>query len=206
MRSQGTFGNAGLIQGTVRRWSVRAILKATIRHDEGVTDEPVAAFGTDGNAPIRMDREPETSLLVLVRPLLSARKPLTKGEAELLLSALPDAELITPSFRRLAAALGRFPQRSSRQEVEDLARAAHHELIERLPIEPCPMCGEALFGAAMVLAHREDDGRRTCFIAVRCQRGHAWQRWADRPKEGWSPSAFFHDARRAEAEPQPSVE
>jgi hypothetical protein len=153
-----------------------------------------------------MEREPESGLLVLVRPLLSARKPLTKGEAELLLSALRDAELITPSLRRLAGALGRFPERSSRQEIEDLARAAHHELTKRLPIQPCPMCGEALFGAAMVLAHREDDGRRTCFIAVRCQRGHAWQRWADRPKETWSPSAFFHDTGRAGAGLQPPVE
>ncbi|MCD0482600.1 dehydrogenase [Streptacidiphilus sp. ASG 303] len=49
----------------------------------------------------------------------------------------------------------------------------------------CPSCGRSMTGTAMVLARREEDGRRVCRGVWQCSDRHLWWRWSDRPDEPW---------------------
>ena len=50
--------------------------------------------------------------------------------------------------------------------------------------EACPICTKQLRGKALVLAHREEDDRRVCFLLATCDDGHGpYRRWADRPDD-----------------------
>lgn len=48
---------------------------------------------------------------------------------------------------------------------------------------PCPECNQPLRSGGLVLAGRDDDGRRTCRVLWRCADRHAWWQWADRPDD-----------------------
>ncbi|HEY8984578.1 MAG TPA: dehydrogenase [Streptomyces sp.] len=47
----------------------------------------------------------------------------------------------------------------------------------------CPSCGQAMNCTAMVLARREDDGKRVCRGVWQCAGQHLWWGWSDRPGE-----------------------
>lgn len=87
------------------------------------------------------------------------------------------------------ALLIRWPQRASKQEIEDSARSALAELYALEPAEVCPICRSLMTSEAMVLAVRLDDNCSVCFVVVECTSGHSWQRWADRA-DPWEPSDF----------------
>ncbi|MEU6158262.1 hypothetical protein [Streptomyces sp. NPDC047130] len=52
----------------------------------------------------------------------------------------------------------------------------------------CPSCGQVMTSDGMLLAFREDDGKRVCRVLWRCGDGHQWRGWSDRPDEALEPS------------------
>ncbi|MER5479487.1 dehydrogenase [Streptomyces sp. NPDC002734] len=45
----------------------------------------------------------------------------------------------------------------------------------------CPTCGGPMTCTAMVLARREEDGKRVCRGVWQCADRHLWWKWSDRP-------------------------
>ncbi|AWW42903.1 dehydrogenase [Streptomyces cadmiisoli] len=47
----------------------------------------------------------------------------------------------------------------------------------------CPECGRPMRPGGLVLARREDDGRRMCRSLWACASRHVWWKWVDAPSE-----------------------
>ncbi|CAG6392669.1 dehydrogenase [Streptomyces cocklensis] len=58
------------------------------------------------------------------------------------------------------------------------------------PAPRCPSCDGPVTFTALVLAHREEDGKRVCRGVWQCADRHLWWSWADRPGDPLEPCPY----------------